>query len=267
MGMTELNKNSYVVGVVDANSINLLTPDEVAKITGATQANPVVITTLQDHGLSNGDVIGTVGVSGMTDLNGNTYTTANVTATTFELSGIDGTAFGAYTSGGEIYHAENGSAYTAYISGGVANKKVTSITGLSHLEGETIKVFGDGAILPDETVSSATITINSAASVVQVGLGYTHTLKTLKISVGNPAGTALVKKKRIYGVTFFLLNSHTISYGPDTANLKNKEFRVVADDMDSAALLSTTTRVSVPQFPPSSVKNSPVKKSAARLEP
>ena len=36
----------------------------------------------------------------MTELNGNTYTVANATANTFELQGIDSTAFTAYVSGG-----------------------------------------------------------------------------------------------------------------------------------------------------------------------
>jgi len=68
-------------------------------ITGVTQANPAVVTD-NSHGLSNGDKIRIASVVGMTALNGNVYTVANVTANTFELSGIDSTGFGAYVSGG-----------------------------------------------------------------------------------------------------------------------------------------------------------------------
>jgi hypothetical protein len=68
-------------------------------ITGATQANPVVITA-NAHGYSNGDLIVISDVQGMTELNGKEYTIANVTANTFELVGVDGTAFTAYTTGG-----------------------------------------------------------------------------------------------------------------------------------------------------------------------
>ena len=73
-------------------------------ITGATAADPVVITS-NAHGLSNGDKIFISGVAGMVELNEGQYLVANVTANTFELqdedsADIDGTGFTAYTSGG-----------------------------------------------------------------------------------------------------------------------------------------------------------------------
>lgn len=58
-------------------------------ITSATAANPVVVTTSADHGLSNGDVV-TIGGCNQWQLNGNSFTVANKTATTFELSGENG---------------------------------------------------------------------------------------------------------------------------------------------------------------------------------
>ena len=79
-------------------------------ITGATAANPVVITS-NAHGLSNGNKIVISGVVGMTELNTNTYFVQNATTNTFSLSSntdpaantnIDGSAFTAYTSGGTI---------------------------------------------------------------------------------------------------------------------------------------------------------------------
>ena len=67
-------------------------------ITGATQANPCVITT--SNSLPNGALVTISGVNGMTQLNGNTYVISAVSSTQFTLTGIDSTAFGAYTSGG-----------------------------------------------------------------------------------------------------------------------------------------------------------------------
>ncbi len=69
-------------------------------ITNATQANPGVITS-SNHGLQDGDEVTITAVVGMIELNGNTYTVANRTANTFELSATDTSAFTAYTSGGE----------------------------------------------------------------------------------------------------------------------------------------------------------------------
>jgi len=115
----------------------------------------------------------------------------------------------------------------------------TTITGLDHLEGETVKVWGDGSIRPDVVVNSGKITLSTEVSVAQIGLPYTHRLKTLKIEGGNPAGTALGKIKRIYGITFVLLNSHTLQSGPNDDNLTKKDFRFVSSPMDTGVALFT----------------------------
>lgn len=73
-------------------------------ITAATQANPCVLS-IAAHGLSNGAEVYASSVGGMTELNNRNFKVANVTAGTFSLQYMDGsavnsTAFGAYTSGG-----------------------------------------------------------------------------------------------------------------------------------------------------------------------
>lgn len=70
-------------------------------ITGATQANPVEVTA-NAHGFSDGDTVIIDGVGGMTQINNRSFTVANATANTFELSGEDGTGHGAFTSGGFV---------------------------------------------------------------------------------------------------------------------------------------------------------------------
>jgi len=72
---------------------------KTATITGVTQANPSVVTATA-HDFNNGELVTVSDVTGMTELNDNTYTVANVTANTFELQGVDSTAFTAYVSGG-----------------------------------------------------------------------------------------------------------------------------------------------------------------------
>jgi len=109
----------------------------------------------------------------------------------------------------------------------------TAMTGLGHLEGETIKVFGDGAIQTDVTVASAAATLAEAASTVQMGLGYTHKLKTLRLDADTNQ-TALGRPKNYSEMVFTLLNSHTISFGPTSDLLQNEDFRLVGTPMDAA---------------------------------
>ncbi len=73
-------------------------------ITGATQANPGVITSVA-HGYETGNRILIEGIVGMTQLNGNSYYVVKINADTFSLTtlagvAVDTTAYGAYTSGG-----------------------------------------------------------------------------------------------------------------------------------------------------------------------
>ena len=73
------------------------TPPPGKVITGATKANPVVITAAA-HGFANGDVVYITGVSGMTQLNNKTFTVANKQTNTFQLQGIDGRSYSTFAS-------------------------------------------------------------------------------------------------------------------------------------------------------------------------
>lgn len=77
-------------------------------ITGITKANPAVVTYSGSDTYANGDRVFISGVVGMVEVNNREFTVANVNtgANTFELSGIDSSSYGSYTSGGttaEIY--------------------------------------------------------------------------------------------------------------------------------------------------------------------
>ena len=79
---------------------------DTAVITGATAANPVVIKTSTAHGFANGTKLSIMKVVGMVELNTETaYTVASTATNTFALSGVNGSAFTAYTSGGEATKA------------------------------------------------------------------------------------------------------------------------------------------------------------------
>jgi hypothetical protein len=77
-------------------------------VEGATQANPVVITAT-GHAFENGDIVKFTDVGGMTQLNDNAYMVKAAAANSFALwtedgtAQINGTGFGAWTSGGKIW--------------------------------------------------------------------------------------------------------------------------------------------------------------------
>lgn len=81
-------------------SISVASAAGAAKtITAITAANPPVCTSTA-HGLANGSVVVITAVVGMVQLNNRAFIVANTAANTFELKGVDGTAYTAYVSGG-----------------------------------------------------------------------------------------------------------------------------------------------------------------------
>ncbi|MDD3293091.1 MAG: ubiquitin-activating E1 FCCH domain-containing protein [Geobacteraceae bacterium] len=68
-------------------------------ITGATKANPCVITAA-GHGYSTGQTIQITSVGGMTQLNDKIYTITVIDTNTLSLDGVDATGYSAYTGGG-----------------------------------------------------------------------------------------------------------------------------------------------------------------------
>lgn len=78
----------------------------------------------------------------------------------------------------------------------------TTVTGLSHLEGETVKVIADDLMQTNKTVSSGQITLDSVpTSYVEIGLDFTPEIKTLPVELKLPSGNVLAQKKRILEAT------------------------------------------------------------------
>jgi hypothetical protein len=66
----------------------------------------------------------------------------------------------------------------------------TAVSGLDHLEGETVSILADGAVQPSKVVSSGAITLDTAAETVIVGLPYVSMLQPSKIEVAADNGTS-----------------------------------------------------------------------------
>lgn len=107
-----------------------------------------------------------------------------------------------------------------------------TVTGLGHLNGETVSVFADGSTHPDCIVEDGAIELQREAEVVQVGLKYSGIVATMAIEAGSSEGTAQGRTKRIRDVVFRLLDSKSFKYGPDLTHLDEANFRTAEDDMD-----------------------------------
>lgn len=128
---------------------------------------------------------------------------------------------------------------------------VTTITGLDHLEGESVVVWGWNTetpftvTLPDGTTQTVgrdmgtyTVTggqitgLPAAVTNACVGLAYTARYKSTKLAYGAQFGTALSQTKRVDHLGLILADTHAggIQYGPDFDNLD--DLPLVEDDFE-----------------------------------
>ncbi len=93
---------------------------------------------------------------------------------------------------------------------------LSSIGGLSHLEGENVVLWGDGKDLGSYTVSGGTITPSEMVTSYCVGLGYRALFKSSKLAYGASMGTALNQVKLVtqIGIVARDLHASGITYGP-----------------------------------------------------
>lgn len=95
------------------------------------------------------------------------------------------------------------------------NPETSSFSGLSHLEGKTVSIYGDRMDLGTTTVSGGIVTLPKACSVAHIGLPYESKYKSLKLSYGAQKGTALTMPKAIKNMSVLLYKAGTgISVGP-----------------------------------------------------
>jgi len=113
----------------------------------------------------------------------------------------------------------------------------TSISGLNHLEGQTVSILADGAAHADKVVASGAITLDRSVTKAQIGLQYSSKLETLRIDAGSAMGTSQGKNKRIGEVTVRLYRSVGLKVGTSSTQLDTVNFRSSADKMDKALSL------------------------------
>lgn len=193
-----------------------LTLDNPIDVVDVTKATPIKVTVTSTSGLSTGDLVDIVEVGGTTELNGNRYKIKNVLSipnNSFELtdpeddSDIDGSGMTAYTSGGKVREA------------------VTAISGLDHLEGESVAILANGNVVEGKSVSSGALTLDDAASRVHVGLAYISEMETLDFLFATQEGSVQDKIRHVPSTVVSLENTRALWIGQDIDNLVEVAFR------------------------------------------
>ncbi len=101
---------------------------------------------------------------------------------------------------------------SATLLSGSSKPSSTSVTGLSHLEGKTVKVIVDDGMQNDKTVSSGGITLDAVPTTyVEIGLDYTPTIKTMPVELKLPSGNIIGQKKRIVDATALVYLSQNLT--------------------------------------------------------
>jgi hypothetical protein len=165
--------------------------------------NPAVVT-LTSHGYSDGDTV-TFRTSDCmfsdTCIHYEDYIVSNSTANTFQLqddqgSDVDLTGFNESESV-------------------TVGKKQSVVNQLNHLEGETVNVFADGVEQPSKTVSNGQITLDSSASRIIAGVGYTSILELFPPGSDGELTTVSSKPKRTREVLIQLYKTLGVEFGFD----------------------------------------------------
>ena len=115
----------------------------------------------------------------------------------------------------------------------------TTITGLQHLNGQTVQILADGAEVSDQVVTNGTVTLTEAASVVHIGLGYASDLMTLPLALEGVAAAGQGRFKNVNAVAMRVTQSSLVSAGPSFDRLTDYPARQVSDPYGSPPALRT----------------------------
>lgn len=121
---------------------------------------------------------------------------------------------------------------------------VTTISGLDHLEGQTVDLWVNGATHPQKVVSSGSVGLDVPASKVYVGLGSAAVLQPMPLEAGAADGTAQGKTGRVSRCVIRFHETAGCRYGRDEdLQMDRIEIRAGGTTMDAALPLFTGDKV------------------------
>ena len=109
----------------------------------------------------------------------------------------------------------------------------STITGLDHLEGETVSVLNNGAVEATKTVSSGSITLTNATTKCHVGLLYEAELESVNVEPKSQYGTTQGKRGRIDKTIFRVFETVGLKAGPASTNVNVVPFRTTTSTMSA----------------------------------
>ena len=109
----------------------------------------------------------------------------------------------------------------------------TAITGLDHLEGETVTVLNNGAVESTKTVSSGAITLTNATTKCHVGLAYNSELESVNVEPKSQYGTTQGKRGRIDKCIFRVFETVGLKAGPTSSSVDVVPFRTTTSTMSA----------------------------------
>ena len=116
--------------------------------------------------------------------------------------------------------------------------ETSTLSGLTHLEGEVVDIIGEGSVQNSKTVSSGSINLDTAIEEAQVGLLYSSDLQTMRLDEGYTE-TTQTKTVRVFDLSVRFQNTVGASVGPSSDNLTNIDFRDSGASMDLPVPLFT----------------------------
>ena len=109
----------------------------------------------------------------------------------------------------------------------------TAISGLDHLEGETVTVLNNGAVESTKTVSSGAITLTNATTKCHVGLAYNSELESVNVEPKSQYGTTQGKRGRIDKCIFRVFETVGLKAGPTSSSVDVVPFRTTTSTMSA----------------------------------
>jgi hypothetical protein len=189
------------------------TYDNPISISAVTIAATPQVTTSTNHGLTTGDTVQFDTVVGLTIGTANALNTKRtlvtvLNATQFTLDSIS-------TVGA-----------TAYVGSGKVRKMVTTISGLTYLENETLYGWADGADTGPLVVSAGgVVTLPFKAAVVHLGYSADSDGQMLRLEAGSRSGTSIGKTRRTHRLGLLVYRSLGLKIGQSFDQLDPVEFR------------------------------------------